>query len=105
MFFEKYKLYPDAKIRKSLLWEYETDKIDWHQMRNVIVQRVIERGRMNDFYAILNIYELEGVIETIKEIPFLNKKDLVFVCTVFEIKKEELKCYTRKQLKDQHWNS
>lgn len=105
MFFEKYKLHTDAQIRKSLLWEYETDKIDLHQMRNVIVQRVVERGRMNDFYAILNIYGLQGVTEAIKQIHFLNSKDLAFVCSVFEIKKEELKCYIRKQLKDEHWNS
>jgi len=105
MFFEKYKLYKESRIRKSLLWEYETDKIDWHKMRNVIVQRVIERGRMNDFYAILNIYELQGVKESIRQIPYLNNKDQAFVCSVFDIKKEELKCYTRKQLKNQHWNS
>jgi hypothetical protein len=105
MFFEKYHLHTDAKIRKSLLWEYEIEKINWQQMRNVIVQRVIERGRMDDFYAILNMYELEGVKEAIKQIPFLNNKDLTFVCSVFNIKKEELKCYTKRQLKNQHWNS
>lgn len=105
MFFEKYHLHADAKIRNSLLWEYEIEKINWQQMRNVIVQRVIERGRMDDFYAILNMYELEGVKEAIKQIPFLNNKDLTFVCSVFNIKKEELKCYTKRQLKNQHWNS
>jgi hypothetical protein len=104
MFFEKYHLHTDAKIRNSLLWEYEIEKINWQQMRNVIVQRVIERGRMDDFYAVLNMYELEGVKEAIKQIPFLNNKDLAFVCSVFNIKKEELKCYTKKQLKNQHWN-
>jgi hypothetical protein len=105
MFFEKYHLHKDAKIRNSLLWEYEIEKINWQQMRNVIVQRVIERGRMNDFYAVLNMYELEGVKEAIRQIPFLNNKDLAFICSVFDIKKEELKCYTMKQLKNQHWNS
>ena len=105
MFFEKYHLHKDAKIRNSLLWEYEIEKINWQQMRNVIVQRVIERGRMNDFYALLNTYELEGVQEAIRQIPFLNNKDLAFICSVFDIKKEELKCYTKKQLKNQYWNS
>jgi hypothetical protein len=105
MFFDKYELNKDAKIRNSLLWEYETEKINWQQMRNVIVQRVIERGRMDDFYAILNLYGLKGVKEAIKQIPYFNQKDLVFVCSVFDIKKEELKCYTKKQLKDLHWNS
>lgn len=104
MFFDNYNLHKDAKIRNSLLWEYEIEKINWQQMREIIVQRVVERGRMNDFYAILNLYGLEGVKEAIKQIPYLNPKDLAFVSSVFEIKKEELKCYTKKQLKNQHWN-
>lgn len=105
MFFDDYHNHKDAEIRKSLFWEYETERIDWQQMRNIVVQRVVERGRMNDFYAILNLYGLEGVKAAIKQIPFLNNKDLKFVCTVFDIKKEELKCYTKKQLENQHWIS
>jgi hypothetical protein len=105
MFFDNYYLHKHAKIRNSLFWEYELEKINWHQMREIIVQRVVERGRMNDFYAILNLYGIEGVKEAIKQIPYLNPTDLEFVCSVFEIKKEELKCYTKKLLKNQHWNS
>ena len=105
MFFDKYYLHKNAKIRNSLFWEYEIEKINWQQMRVIIVQRVVERGRINDFYAILNIYGLKGVKEAIKQIPYLNQKDLAFVCSVFEIKKEELKCYTKKPLKNQLWNS
>ena len=105
MFFDNYNLHKDAKIRNTLFWEYDFDKIDWQQMKGLIVQRVIERGRMDDFYAILNLYGMEGVKEAIKQIPYLNPKDMTFVCYVFEIKKEDLKCFTKKQLKNQHWNS
>lgn len=105
MFFDDYNLHKDAKIRDSLFWEYEFDKINWQEMKVVIVHRVIERGRMDDFYAIINLYGIEGVKETIKEIPYLNSKDMAFVSSVFEIKKEELKCYSKKPLKNQHWNS
>jgi hypothetical protein len=105
MYFDDYNLHKDAKIRDSLFWEYEFRKINWQEMKVVIVQRVIERGRMEDFYAIINLYGIEGVKETIKQIPYLNPKDIVFVSSVFEIKKEDLKCYSKKQLKNQHWNS
>lgn len=105
MFFDKYKLYPDAQVRKSLLWEYDPDQIDWQSMKTLIVQRVVERGRLSDFYAILNLYGPEGVKEAIRQIPYLNSKDLSFVSTVFGLRKEELKCYIKKQSKPQHWNS
>lgn len=97
MFFEDFELHKDAKVRDSLLWEYDLADFDYQDMRTVVVQRVIERGRMEDYYAILNIYGLEGVKESIRDIPLMNAKDISFVCSVFDLKKEELKCYTKKQ--------
>ena len=105
MFFDQYPLHKEARIRESLLWEYDLAKIDWMQMRNVVVQRVIERGRIDDFYAVLNKYGLSGVKEAIRQIPCLNDKDLVFVCTIFDMEKKDLRCSTQKQSQNQHWNS
>ena len=104
MFFDNYKQHKTARIRESLLWEYDLSRFDWQAMRLIVVQRVVERGRMEDFYALLNMYGIEGVIESIKEIPVMSPKDMSFVCSVFDIKKEELKCYLRRQSHPQHWN-
>lgn len=71
----------------------------------MVVQRVIERGRITDFYAALNLYGMKSFKEAVKNIPYLNKKDINFVCTVFGIKKEDLKCYTHIQFHPKHWNS
>jgi hypothetical protein len=105
MFFDNYKLHQNSKVRDTLLWEYDMDRFNWEDMRNLVVQRVIERGRMDDFYAILNLYGLSGVKEAIRQIPYLNARDLSFVCSVFNLKKESLKCYTKQQSTVQHWNS
>lgn len=105
MFFDDYKQHPDARVRLSLFWEYDMSRWDWQEMRTLVLQRVVERGRVEDFYAVLNLYGLEGVREGIKEIPTLNPKDMSFVCSVFNLKKEELKCYMRKQSCPPHWNS
>jgi hypothetical protein len=105
MFFDNYKLHQKAQIRESLLWEYDLDRFDWENMRILVVQRVVERGRMDDFYAILNLYGLTGVKEAIKKITYLNPKDLSFVCSVFNLNKEDLKCYTKQQSTVQYWNS
>jgi hypothetical protein len=105
MFFDNYKSHQNAQIRETLLWEYDLDQFNWEDMRILVVQRVIERGRMNDFYAILNLYGLTGVRDAIKQISYLNPKDLSFVCSVFNLNKEDLKCYTKQQSTIQHWNS
>jgi hypothetical protein len=84
---------------------HQVVEVDWPGMRNIIVQRVIERGRPDDFYAMLNKYSLDGVKQAIRQIPYLNKKDMSFVCTIFNMEKSELKCSATKRLKNQHWNS
>lgn len=102
MFFSDWdKKYKDSKISKTLLWEYDLSKFDWHDMRVVVVQRIIERGWMSDFYAGINLYGgLDNFREIIKDIPVLSDIDTAFVCNVFHLKKEELKCYTRKHSRE-----
>ena len=105
MLFEDYKYHPDAKVRPSLLWEFDLDRFNWQLMRDVVVQRVLERGRMDDFYAILNLYGEEGVKDALRAIPYMNDKNMNFACVTFDLVKEELKCYTKKQSMPLHWNS
>ncbi|MDR1884189.1 MAG: hypothetical protein LBR26_15620 [Prevotella sp.] len=103
----KEKIKDNPEVSRHLLWEYDFDRIDWEEMKYTVVQRVIERGWMNDFYAIFRLYGgIAGVREIIKDLPeFQNPKDLSFVCNVFNLKKEDLLCYTRKRLREIHINS
>ena len=87
-----------TKISASLLWEYDLNNFDYQDTKALVVQRVIERGRMYDFYAMLNLYGLEETKNTIKKIKCLNKKDMNFVNVVFEIPFIELRCYTEQQV-------
>jgi len=105
MFFDDYKSHKDAQVRGTLLWEYDLNRFNWDDMRTLVVQRVIERGRMDDFYAVLNLYGVEQFKQTVRELPVMNRKDIAFVCTVFGLPEKELKCYTQKQFRLQLWNS
>lgn len=104
MFFADYTQHASATVRPTLLWEYDLNDFDWQQMRNVVVQRVLERGRKDDFYAILNMYGVEGIREALRQIPTMNRKDMNFACVTFDLKKEDLRCYTQRQSRPQHWN-
>ena len=105
LYFSDYKEHRDCKINPSLLWEYETDDFDFKAMRNIVVQMVLERGWKNDYYAMFNLYGYRAVRQTVKDIPYMNDKDMNFACRVFNLKKEDLKCYRNKQSKPQLWNS
>ncbi|MDR0834253.1 MAG: hypothetical protein LBN93_08750 [Candidatus Symbiothrix sp.] len=103
---KKIKDNPQA-VSKQLLWDVDYDTFDFQKGRRLVVRRVIERGWENDYYAAFNLYGgPKGVREIIKEIPGqLHPKDETFVRTVFNLKKEDLQCYTKKQLKAKHLTS
>ena len=104
MFFSDWKeKSKDLQISKSILWEYDLSNFSWYDMRTTVMQRVIERGWINDFYAAIRIYGgISSVKEIIKDIPSLSDKDMTFVCSVFDLVKEDLKCYTRKQSRERY---
>ncbi len=104
MLFSDYTKHNIKEVNPKLLWEYDLTDFDYQDMRNVVVQRVIERGWPEDFYAILNLYGEQGVREAIKEIPILNSVDMSFASEVFNIPLKELRCYKEKQSKNTHWN-
>ncbi len=89
------------QIRQSLLWEYDLNGFDWQYMRSLVVERVIERGRDEDYYALFALYGgFEGVKQIVRdEVLVLSDRDIAFVCAAFNLKKEELKCYIRKQIR------
>ena len=97
MLFEDYKMHPNAQVRPSLLWEFDLARFNWQTMRDIVVQRVLERGRI--------LYGEEGVKAALKAIPYMSDKNMNFACVTFNLGKEELKCYTKKQSATQHWNS
>lgn len=88
-------------ISPTLLWEYDLRHFDWQQARSIVVQRVIERGCAEDYFA--GIRPVRGHCgasgEILREVSTLSDKDMNFVCTFFNLKKEELRCYTRRLLR------
>lgn len=98
MFFEDYKTHKKEHISPAILWEYDLSSKDWdwNKMSKTVVQRVIERGREGDYYAMLQMYSgFEGVRKIVKEIPYFSKKDMNWCCVLFDLKKEELWSYNR----------
>lgn len=99
------------KIPKSILWEYDTDSPDWdwNEKATIVVKRVLQFGRFSDYMAMFQLYGgQKNVRDIIKRIPSLEPRLIAYVCTVFGLKEEELKCCTKKssiQRSSGFWNS
>jgi len=99
----KTKIIENPKISSHLFWDVDKSKIDYQNMKKFIVERVIERGDKNDFYTILQLYGgPEGVREIVKKANFDNPRDEAMARVLFNLKKKEMECYKRKQLRKKH---
>ena len=105
MYFGDYKKFPDVTLNQKLLWDFNLKDFDYNEMRNIVVQRVLERGWPKDWYFILNQYGVNGVKLAIKNLAYLNDKDMSFVSHQFNIPLISMKCYEKKQSVKPHWNS
>ena len=57
----------DRLPNKALLWEYDINTFDWQKSKRLVVQRVIEMGTPEDFFAAFDLYGgINGVREIVK---------------------------------------
>ena len=91
-------------FNKGLLWEYNVNSFDFQRCRAIVVARVLEIGRLSDFFAIFDMYGgIDAVADIAKnEVTGLNEKTLNFMCHAFNLNKEETKCYKAERLRRQH---
>ena len=91
-------------LKKRLFWEYDYEHIDWQKEAAGIVGRVIERGTHDEWDELVKYYGKEKVIDILRNhIRFLPDEITADACGYFELKPDDLLCYTRKQSPKAHW--
>jgi hypothetical protein len=86
-----------SKLSGHLFWEYNINMLDPSIDRNLILERVFSRGTENDEKEVLKFYGKNLIKNTIPDIKYLDKKTLNYLSIVFNIPKEEFKCYKHSQ--------
>ncbi|WP_214071639.1 hypothetical protein [Mucilaginibacter sp. dw_454] len=91
-------------ISKQAFWDVDMDNIDYEKNARFVVEKVIERGKAEDFETLLAYYGFERVKQLAQQALWLSDISINFCCTLFKIKPTDFKCYEKKQLNHQHWN-
>ena len=103
MFFSTYKQHKQAQLNTHLFWDMDLTKFNFNKAISIVVQRVVERGDENDWYAVLNMYGIDAIKNEIKKINSMTDKDMNFVHHCLNIPLNELQCYKNKQSGKEHW--
>ncbi len=91
-------------LPRHLFWDINYSSLDTETHARFIIQRVIQRGSIQDWTDIKEFYGLEFIKREILLIRTLDPKTLNFFSTYFGISKEKFRCYTTQQSTPQHYN-
>jgi hypothetical protein len=82
------------KLSEYLFWDYDVNLLDPNNDRSLILERVFSRGTENDEKEVFNYYGNNFIKNAILDIKYLDKKTLNYLSIIFNVPKEEFKCYT-----------
>ena len=67
---------------ENLFWDADPADLDFERNKRYVVQRVLERGTVNDLGQIFRLYGMPDVVETAKSLRTLEPRALSFVSCI-----------------------
>lgn len=94
-------------LNMDLFWEYDINKFVPKKEPAIVVNRVVTMGSLEDWYAAFDMFGgIEGFAKLAKKYAIdLDDKDLHFMCSSLNLKKEQTACYKKKLLRKKLFNS
>lgn len=91
-------------INEAYFWDIDINTLDEIKSKRLIIERVANLGNLDEIKLVINHYGKREIIKTICKLNYLDPKTLNFFSLVFNLPKNNFKCFTRKQSKAQYWN-
>jgi hypothetical protein len=91
-------------LSKQAFWDVDMNKIDYQKNAAHVVEKVIERGKAEDFDNLLKFYGFDQVGKLALKASWLSDISINFCCILFNVKPTDFKCYEKKQLNRAHWD-
>ena len=91
-------------LSAHLFWDVDREQVDIIVSKKLIIQRVLELGTLEDWKVLVQMYGLKGIDEVAIRLRSLDDKTVSFLCTTFNRKKEDFRCYRLKQSAPNFWS-
>ena len=89
-------------LDKRIFWDVDFDKIDYDKKWKTVIERVFDRGDINDIRQARRYYGDEKVIQALTSAKYLFDETINFCSAIFETPKEKFRCYILKQSNPVH---
>jgi len=91
-------------LSPHLFWDMNLNSLDSDFNKTIIIERVFDRGDLNDIKIVINLYGIEAIKAEIIKAGNLDKKTLNWASNFLKIPKNKFRCYKKIHSKQVHWN-
>ena len=90
-------------LQKKIFWDVNFDHIDYEKKYQFVIERVFERGDVEDIRAIRRYYGDDVVIEALTKAKWLQYPTFSLAKNMFDLKATDFTCYILNQSKGIPW--
>jgi hypothetical protein len=90
-------------LSKQAFWDVDMDKIDYKKHAAHVIQKVFDRGTLDDVISVLNFYKENKIKTVLLNSRYLMNNTMSFTCVLFNLKLEDFRCYHFKQQNPHVW--
>jgi len=89
------------ELSKELFWDTKASTVDFDAHALYVVERVVTRGRLDDWKQIVEFYGQDRLKEIALRIKQADSKTLNFLSIYFDEVPHNFRCFTKTQLNQQ----
>jgi hypothetical protein len=90
-------------FNKSIFWDVDFDKIDYDARASFVIERVFERGDVQDIRNCRRYYGDEKLKTTLTNAKWISLATIYLACALFNNTLTDYKCYNTAQSNPTHW--
>ena len=91
------------QMSPCIFWDMDISKLDAHEDKNFIIERVYTRGYEKDEIILWKIYSWNEIRKTVVKLEELNEPTLAYLSGILNIREKKFKCYGKKPLHLNSW--
>ncbi|MBN8858239.1 MAG: hypothetical protein J0H29_07605 [Sphingobacteriales bacterium] len=90
-------------FQRRIFWDVDFDKLDYDRRVNFIIERVFERGDVEDIRNCRRYYGDEKVADALLNAKFLPLHTTYLAAAVIDRPLTDFRCYKPRQSNPGHW--
>ena len=92
------------QFHRRIFWDVDFDKLDYDKRANFVIERVFDRGDVEDIRQCRRYYGDEKISDALTNAKWLMKETVYLAMAILKNDLTDYRCYRLAQLNPQHWS-